>query len=189
MYILIVLILAFTSLALGVWTVYREYRIRKLRRLISELKKWHELALTDDLTGIPNRASYSLDTVSILHGSNCAVLLFDIDDFKNINDTFGHLVGDNVLRQCAALLCDVFAAYNGKVYRIGGDEFAVLIEDANDDLVKSAMFDVRNAERTNQNFKLSRGYAFLADFADITQCFDSADRMLYTDKISKKVSY
>ncbi len=118
---MIVSILAFISLVLAAVVVYREYKLRCQDRIISELRIWHELALTDDLTGIPNRAAYSFDTNNISVGDNCAVLLFDIDNFKNINDTYGHLAGDYVLRRCAGTRCEVFSLHNGNVYRIGGD--------------------------------------------------------------------
>ncbi|MEN1417360.1 diguanylate cyclase, partial [Pseudomonas aeruginosa] len=52
--------------------------------------------------------------------------LFDVDKFKNINDTFGHLLGDEVLMKVVKILKSQIPVDKGKVYRFGGDEFAVI---------------------------------------------------------------
>ncbi|WP_322766472.1 diguanylate cyclase domain-containing protein [Frankia sp. Cr1] len=85
----------------------------------------------DALTGLPNRAAF----VRRLHGitedgavSTFAVLLIDLDRFKPLNDTYGHDVGDEVLRIIGARLARVSGAQD-VVYRLGGDEFAVVLRD------------------------------------------------------------
>jgi diguanylate cyclase (GGDEF)-like protein len=79
----------------------------------------------DQLTGLPNRAL--LDR-RLSGGMPKALLFIDLDDFKDINDSCGHLAGDAVLRAFAAKLKAL--ARDGLVARIGGDEFAILMEGA-----------------------------------------------------------
>ena len=108
---------------------------RNLRRASLELHasegRARHLAFHDVLTGLPNRALFEerLDAVlSDVRDSKreAAVLMVDLDRFKNINDTLGHRAGDLVIRQAGARLEDVVGG-KGTVARIGGDEFAVVV--------------------------------------------------------------
>ena len=98
----------------------------------AERRLWHQ-AFHDQLTGLANRALF-IDRLehalrrAVRHGSTCAVLLLDLDDFKRVNDTRGHLVGDRLVRAVAARLCE-HLRLEDSVARLGGDEFAVLLED------------------------------------------------------------
>ena len=90
------------------------------------------IALIDDLTGIPNRKSIleALDEqfrLARMTDTPFSILLFDLDDFKSINDRFGHLAGDYVLKEIPKALTDVLRQqdYFG---RFGGDEFLVLLK-------------------------------------------------------------
>jgi diguanylate cyclase (GGDEF)-like protein/PAS domain S-box-containing protein len=91
-------------------------------------------AFHDSLTGLPNRALFGdrlehAVTRSIRIGDPLAVLFIDLDDFKAVNDTFGHREGDELLRHVAQDLADCVRR-SDTVARLGGDEFAVLMEDA-----------------------------------------------------------
>lgn len=90
----------------------------------------HRLAITDHLTGAYNRRYFYRATDDILQkaqrgGFRATLLLFDIDDFKRYNDTYGHAAGDEILRDTAALMKSICRGQD-IVARIGGDEFAVL---------------------------------------------------------------
>ena len=93
----------------------------------------HVMALTDSLTGLANRRAF-MDMLeqsharSLRHQDNVCVLFCDIDDFKTINDTYGHAAGDAVLREVATRLLQHFRTED-TVGRLGGDEFAVICED------------------------------------------------------------
>lgn len=99
--------------------------------------KIHDLAYRDPLTGLPNRASFHnrvLEALAAARSSQRSVAIhyIDLDDFKGVNDTLGHSVGDRLLRAVAERL--VACAANGaSVARLGGDEFAIL-QDAVEDL-------------------------------------------------------
>ena len=82
----------------------------------------HHAATHDHLTGAGNRAKLEEDAVSTLAGF---AMFIDLDDFKWVNDRFGHAVGDLVLETAAERIMSVVGD-GGRVYRIGGDEFAVL---------------------------------------------------------------
>ncbi|MHC4295268.1 MAG: GGDEF domain-containing protein, partial [Planctomycetota bacterium] len=91
------------------------------------------LAITDHLTGAYNRRYFYHMTDQLLSRTQprcarIALLLFDIDDFKRYNDTYGHAAGDEVLREVARLIQRTTRSHD-IVARIGGDEFAVLLWD------------------------------------------------------------
>ncbi len=94
----------------------------------------HRLAITDHLTGAYNRRYFYHFTDQLLaragkHRFRVTLLLYDIDDFKRYNDTYGHAAGDEILRETAELMGRTTRDHD-MVARIGGDEFAVLFWDA-----------------------------------------------------------
>lgn len=109
----------------------------ELRNFAAELaisnRRLHEAALTDPLTGLPNRrqATESMRVEwagSVRHRRPLSVMVVDIDDFKSINDLYGHDVGDIALRHAAGLLRGALRLQD-QICRTGGDEFLVLCPD------------------------------------------------------------
>jgi len=89
-----------------------------------------DLANVDSLTGVPNRHHFQEEVnAAISRGENGAVLFMDVDDFKAINDSMGHSVGDEFLRSLALCLSDGLRQ-DDLLARLGGDEFAVLLRGA-----------------------------------------------------------
>ena len=118
---------AVIALLWGYWT----YR---LRRLNAELL---HISNTDKLTGLANRQKLSGDMAEAMLRSHqrelpLSVLLLDVDNFKNVNDTFGHLAGDAVLQALSALAVDVLRQQD-IAGRWGGEEFLVLLPEADAD--------------------------------------------------------
>lgn len=108
------------------------FRAAKVFRLASVQSEVHKAAQTDDLTGLANRRhmdqrlAETLDELDASPEEPCALLLLDIDGFKEINDSFGHAVGDVVLQRIGSLLADQTRP-GDTVARLGGDEFAILL--------------------------------------------------------------
>jgi diguanylate cyclase (GGDEF)-like protein len=95
-----------------------------------------QLAMYDSLTGLPNRLRMSEVLEANLVGCepqkrSCAVMLIDLDRFKQVNDTLGHPAGDALLQQVAARLLRIMGDKD-KVFRIGGDEFQIILRDSDD---------------------------------------------------------
>lgn len=184
-----------TGIIIGVlliWIGCQELRMQKRREQLSEAEKWHEMALVDALTEIANRAAYASDIKKIkktigIKDRSFAVILFDVDNFKNINDTQGHLEGDRVLKACAQMLQEVFSHPGCKVYRIGGDEFAVIARKVPEFAIIDMMQEVRRREENELGVYLSKGYSVYEKAMDFSTMFAQADEMLYADKNSKKI--
>lgn len=97
------------------------------------IKQLEKLATEDDLTGLKNRRYIQEFSRQIIEhtkkeGGRVTLLLFDIDDLKSYNDAYGHLAGDQILKQAAVLMCRCCRQHDA-VARIGGDEFAVVFWD------------------------------------------------------------
>lgn len=114
-------------------------------------KKYHHIAYTDALTGLKNRAAYmerlaALDRAEA-RGLPAGLVLFDMNEFKEINDTYGHRSGDMVLRFFGRAAQEAFCGEGYAVYRIGGDEFVVLAQPADrEDLLRRAAMVQRRLE-------------------------------------------
>ncbi len=125
----------------GTYTARDAARLSDYARLVEAImtqarqqEHWQDLAWRDDLTGLRNRRYFdqTLDDLMVQAGSErlrLTVALFDIDDFKEYNDRYGHDTGDALLREVAILLTRCSREHD-VVARYGGDEFAVVMWDA-----------------------------------------------------------
>ena len=103
------------------------FRVLLTFREIRDLGDVHRQARTDDLTGLPNRRAFYERCEEVLGGpGHVGVLLFDLDRFKEINDSLGHAAGDELLVELGQRLRAVLGGQD-LVARLGGDEFAVLV--------------------------------------------------------------
>ena len=114
------------------WTDISE-RKRAEKALLRQREELHRLAFFDSLTGLPNRALLQdrIQQEAIKRqrrGGLFALMVLDIDNFKDINDTLGHAAGDRLLSEIARRLSDCLHGY-ATLSRLGGDEFAVLLPD------------------------------------------------------------
>jgi diguanylate cyclase (GGDEF)-like protein len=109
-------------------------RTRELEIANEQLEK---LSLTDTLTGLPNRRHFEQQYAQIWeiakrNGMTLSIVICDIDFFKKINDTHGHLVGDAVLKEIASILKATSKRSTDYIARIGGEEFILILPDADD---------------------------------------------------------
>lgn len=116
-------LMALTTIAFLVPLLFAAWEARGRRDTMRQLR---HIAAHDELTGLRNRAAFLESTeVLIARDAAFALHLVDLDRFKDVNDTYGHPLGDELLRQVASRLADI--AGSGMVLaRLGGDEFAIL---------------------------------------------------------------
>lgn len=139
----------------------------------------------DPLTGIANRGSFDRMRELLKATSNpVALLLIDVDEFKKINDGYGHHTGDLVLKKVARLLQEQFRA-NDHPARIGGDEFAVIMTDITPDLkdviinkLVSIGTELRNTRDGLPKVTLSVGISFSPAGMD-EEIYKKTDKALY----------
>ncbi len=146
-------------------------------------------ATHDPLTGIYNRKAYE-KAYAECNQTNVALIVADVDGFKSINDTYGHSVGDRVLKRVAELLTKSFRSED-YVCRIGGDEFAVLMMHANSslaELVQGKLMRINEKLQKQEDglpsFSLSVGIAFSDRERPQGDLFLAADTALYRVKNS-----
>lgn len=127
-------------------------RIQEVEQDAREMTQRAELlevaATRDELTGLYNRKSFDERMQVALEtfrngGSPFALVLFDVDQFKKINDTFGHVAGDKVLQKVADCLRNTFRK-DDFIARYGGDEFVVLIEELTRDMARDKIMAFMN---------------------------------------------
>lgn len=167
--------------------LYKNLDLQDKINTYAEADVWHKLAFYDDLTGLLNRTAYNqkMDQLEEKCAKNSiTIVLFDIDDFKQINDTMGHLAGDMVLKKVGAALTKIFNTDNFKVYRIGGDEFAIIAENTDAKDIEDLFLKLNEFEEY-EGIYLSKGYAVVKNSLRIA--FTEADKKLYKEKIRKKV--
>jgi len=152
----------------------------------------------DYLTGVSNRKkleTHLREKVSLSHESRTfSAIMLDLDNFKSINDTFGHAAGDNVLEAAAKLLKNCIRS-NDLVARFGGDEFCIVLDISDNAHLEAAVRRINDAiQKFNQSgalpYKLgfSMGYAVYDRHSDMTveEYQKLIDMRMYEDKRANK---
>lgn len=159
------------------------------------LNRMSDLAMVDELTGLKNRRSFfdAIDSViagSRRRGKPVAVALMDLDHFKDVNDTFGHSVGDVVLREVARRIEDTLRQEQ-IVGRIGGEEFVVLLPDTTPSQALVAIERVRKSigdqlievpGAAPVQVTVCGGIAALAEGMPVALAIQHADKAMYRAK-------
>ncbi len=147
-------------------------------------------AAKDAGTGLLNKKAateYAVEKLRLAKDGICWLLIIDIDDFKNVNDSFGHLFGDQVIYKVADTLRS-HASLRGIVGRFGGDEFFVLLDKVKDredlkTLLKSITKELAVAYDPKLKVTLSIGVSqYPKDGRDFSELFGKADKALYIAK-------
>ena len=127
------------------WVCIDNFRRRRLMKELEEARGIMESASQHDfLTGIPNRSKFMEDLeTTIASGKPCTIMMIDIDDFKHINDNYGHTAGDDALRELAHRLKQMQSQILTP-YRFAGDEFILLIRSEQKKIVEKTAYECRN---------------------------------------------
>jgi diguanylate cyclase (GGDEF)-like protein len=163
-------------------------------------KQLENIAGEDTLTSLANRRKFNEDFEKVIknsHKKTNKVLLFliDIDDFKYVNDTYGHLIGDQVLKR-VALVLKASLRKNDKIARWGGEEFAILLEDTSlenglhiaEKLSAAIKTDVQIQEMIEKPLTLSMGVGALKSSDSQDGLIQKVDKALYRAKEQGKDS-
>lgn len=203
------------ALLAGMFALYRarrlidsnkqqERRVNKLnkenRRLSRDSELYKNLALTDELTGIPNRRSgamqldahceFAKQEQSFLgQASALAIAIVDLDHFKAVNDTFGHDVGDDVLLGAAKTLRSELRPHDD-LCRWGGEEFLLVLRGMEPEELPVILNRIRNAlqgakigqKHGVKQLTASFGASLLGQDCDWRNCLERADKALYLAK-------
>ncbi|MBI3089648.1 MAG: diguanylate cyclase [Candidatus Tectomicrobia bacterium] len=169
-------------------------RVIRERRLIAELERksalLKELSITDDLTSLYNYRCFNRElrqemTRARRQGTDLSLLLLDLDRFKDYNDQHGHRAGDELLRSIGAHLPGLVRHEVDKVFRYGGDEFAVLLVQTT--LAQATEIAEEIFASCAVEFPLtlfSIGVAQLGGEMSLEEFFEAADRAMYQAKLS-----
>lgn len=192
-------------LLFNTYTIYQQVMIKRLRRQLSEqldalaqlqtrAEEFHRQATMDALTGLHNRRSAEPRLAaeaarSQRHGHPLTVLALDLNNFKEINDRYGHPAGDQVLKEFAERLASTIRLSDLAV-RMGGDEFLVLLPECPSEQVKAMLARLSPLEVDYQGHKIpvtfSAGWVGYEIGETPEQFLERADKTLYADKRAKK---
>lgn len=146
-----------------------------------------KLSYTDGLTGLFNRYSFEIDLrkfeVNLKFG---VIISVDVNNLKFFNDTYGHNVGDDLIKRTSLALYNVLAGF-GRIYRTGGDEFIALIHYKDDiiSLINSINKEINEENKTKEiKLSVSIGYALYKNHTDLSihDLIEVADKEMYEAK-------
>ncbi len=179
------------------------HAFRSMRdEIVKSFAYMNGLAYSDVMTGVNNKGAFERDSEGVTqtclrHNEEFAVVVADINGLKDINDSLGHIVGDELIKGIAFELVKVFGKRN--TYRTGGDEFCVLIRGTTEKEVLDGIshfeegvrdFSNQNQSMFHRDISAATGYSFFdpqkdSDFSDV---YSRADDYMYRKKTKMKVN-
>ena len=174
---------------LGIVASFREHRKWRSHQAI------RSVAALDPLTGLLNRRAFSISIDEELRrmsrtGDAAAIILFDLDHFKHLNDRFGHHVGDSVLTKIASIAYSELRNPFDRLARWGGEEFIILLHDMTEENAKSVCERLRvrieslkvEDKQQDVSFTASFGGSLLHPNQPFDDALNRADAALYDAK-------
>lgn len=167
-----------------------------LMKMGQEANAYQTLAYTDQMTNMNNRTCFNVDFAKLSENpEDIAVIDFDLNNLKHVNDTFGHSAGDLYIKSCSTIIYEIFNGI-GKCYRVGGDEFVALIEKASSidmthymAMLESSV-DASNRENKDSKMRMQIAYGCAiydpATDKNLEDTYNRADKIMYANKKEKK---
>jgi diguanylate cyclase (GGDEF)-like protein len=195
-------------LIFNVYVIYQQLQISRIRRQLTDqvfavdkvevlAQEVYKMALLDPLTGLFNRRYIEQrleDEIkrSQRHGRALSVILFDLDEFKQVNDTYGHGAGDALLKAFADRLSRATRGSDASA-RYGGDEFLVVLPECKPENVQHVLKRLEGIrvelEGRNLSLALSAGWAELISGESAKELLARADTALYANKRAKSAAH
>ena len=187
--------IAFTMIFSAMFFLVLLFMLKALSKKDLEAEKentdnFRNMANTDSMTGVKNKHAYSEMEAHLNQKirqneiDKLAVVVCDINGLKIVNDTLGHAAGDKLIKDASSLICEYFT--HGAVYRIGGDEFVVILQEKGYDTMKEVITEINRVIEENIKKKevvISIGYSELTnDDQLVHDVFERADQMMYKRK-------
>jgi two-component system cell cycle response regulator len=168
-----------------------EAKVRRAIRERNALRELSRLSITDSLTGLFNqRHFYARLKEEIVRAQRqkhpLALVLMDMDDFKTYNDTRGHLAGDELLQNVGRIINTCIRENVDSGYRYGGDEFAIILIDADPEVTRSIAKRIRAALASQCQITASMGHASFSEGLKPETFVALADASLYEAKGRRK---
>jgi diguanylate cyclase (GGDEF)-like protein len=171
-------------IALGCLLLFYGTIQRELTRLNGELVEsqavLRDLVDIDPLTGLPNRRSLRTVLRQAV-GSGATIVFFDLDDFKGINDSYGHQAGDDCLRRFAAALRESFSA-GDHLARYGGDEFLAVTRAEEPQAMIERVREILRGQRGGPVIRVAAGVARMNAGGNPEDALHAADAAMYAAK-------
>ncbi|MBW2064140.1 MAG: diguanylate cyclase [Deltaproteobacteria bacterium] len=166
----------------------------KIRRIIHERnlrEKLNRMSITDALTGLYNQGYFHRrlkeEVVRAKRQKHpLALILLDLDNFKLYNDTHGHLAGDEILRKVGIIINNCIREGVDSGFRYGGDEFAIILIDADLSIAKGIGKRIQDAFRKKLDVSASLGYTIFSEEMSEKEFIAKADEDLYETKTRKQ---
>lgn len=195
-------------LIFNVYVIYQQLQISRIRRQLTDqvfavdkvevlAQEVYKMALLDPLTGLFNRRYIEQrleDEIkrSQRHGRALSVILFDLDEFKQVNDTYGHGAGDALLKAFADRLSRATRGSDASA-RYGGDEFLVVLPECKPENVQHVLKRLEGIrvelEGRNLSIAISAGWAELISGESAKELLARADAALYANKRGKSAAH
>ena len=163
--------------------------IADVSRQVELERQLKRLTVTDDLTGLYNQRDLFEQLPREMEranraGSACSLCLFDLDRFKDYNDTHGHLAGDRLLRSVGAVVSRTIRAKIDRAFRYGGDEFVLLLPNTNRAGAQVLVDRLRRAisQALAGAVTFSAGIAEYSPGMESREFIEAADRLMYRAK-------
>jgi len=162
----------------------------KISRILIERnirEKLAKLSITDNLTGLYNQRHFYNKLREEIERANrqkhdLSLILLDLDNFKLYNDKYGHLAGDAVLSKCGKIIQSNIRDNVDTAFRYGGDEFAVILVEADEYIVKNISERIKSGFEEMSEMSASVGFSTYSSGMKIQDLINSADKRLYKEK-------